>query len=153
MATANGFIFAAEGYTHHRELMENLDAPVDEDVRPRILEGREIKAHEYIAGVLTRQEHIGTFLNSMQGIAALVMPTLRTTAIPITDVDQGDTPAHLTRPFNYLAMSALSVPTGLTAERLPGGLQIAARGGDEAMTLRIGAAYEQARGALARPSL
>jgi aspartyl-tRNA(Asn)/glutamyl-tRNA(Gln) amidotransferase subunit A len=133
--------------------MENLDAPVDEFVRPRILEGRNIKAHEYISAVLTRQEHITMMLNDMRGLAGLVLPTLRTAAIPITEVDQGDTPAHLTRPFNYLAMCALSVPMGLTAEGLPGGLQIAVRGGDEALALRIGVAFEDARGAFARPSL
>ena len=153
MATANGFIFAAEGYTHHGDLMENLDAPVDEFVRPRILEGRNIKAHEYISAVLTRQEHITMMLNDMRGLACLALPTLRTAAIPITDVDQGDTPAHLTRPFNYLAMCALSVPMGLTANGLPGGLQVAVRGGDEALALRIGAAFEQARGSIGHPNL
>ena len=153
MATANGFIFAAEGYTHHGDLMENPDAPVDEFVRPRILEGRNIKAHEYINAVLTRQEHIAMMLNDIRGLTGLVLPTLRTAAIPITDVDQGDTPAHLTRPFNYLAMCALSVPMGLTDEGLPGGLQVAVRGGDEALALRIGAAFEQARGPFVRPSL
>ena len=153
MATANGFVFAAEGYTHHGELMEDLDAPVDENVRPRVLEGSKIKAHEYIGAMLTRQEHIATFLNHMRGYAGLVLPTLRTAAVPITDVDQSDTPAHLTRPFNYLAMCALSVPMGLTARKLPGGLQIAVRGGDEDLVLRIGAAYEAARGSVSNPSL
>lgn len=153
MATANGFIFAAEGYTHHRELMENPDAPVDENVRPRILQGKKIAAYEYIDAMLKRQEHIATFLDHMRGTAALVLPTLRTAAVPIDEADQGDTPAHLTRPFNYLAMCALSVPMGLTAEGLPGGLQIAARGGDEAMTLRIGAAFEASQGPLGHPKL
>ena len=153
MATANGFVFAAEGYTHHGDLMEDLDAPVDENVRPRVLEGSKIKAHEYIGAMLTRQEHIATFLNHLQGLAGLVLPTLRTAAVPLTDVDQGDTPAHLTRPFNYLAMCALSVPMGLTDEGLPGGLQIAVRGGGEALALRIGTAFETARGAFSRPAL
>ena len=153
MAEANGFVFAAEGYTHHGKLMEDPDAPVDEDVRPRILRGREIAAHEYIAAMLKRREHIAQVLAAMQGLAALVMPTLRSGAVPIVDADQNDTPAHLTRPFNYLAMCALSVPMGLTPAGLPGGLQIVARGGGEAMALRIGAAFEKSRGPFDYPCL
>ncbi len=153
MAEANGFVFAAEGYTHHGALMEDADAPVDEDVRPRVLRGREIAAHEYIAAVLERREHIARVLEAMEGLAALVTPTLRTGAVPVADADQDDTPAHLTRPFNYLAMCALSVPMGLTPAGLPGGLQIAARAGGEATALRIGAAFEASLGPSARPPL
>ena len=133
--------------------MEDPDAPVDENVRPRVLEGGKIAAHEYIAGMLQRQEHIALFLKRMRGLTALITPTLRTAAIPVSDADQNSTPAHLTRPFNYLAMCALSVPMGLTPGNLPGGLQIALRGGDEATALRIGATFEQSLGPIGHPNL
>ena len=153
MAEVNGFIFAAEGYAHHGELMEDASAPVDEDVRPRILRGGKIAAHEYIAALLKRREHIARFLAAMRGLAALATPTLRTGTVAVADIDQKDIPAHLTRPFNYLAMCALSAPMGLTPAGLPGGLQIAARGGGEAMALRIGAAFEASLGPFRPPPL
>tara|TARA_Y100001934_G_scaffold277792_1_gene377455 strand:- start:9 stop:1394 length:1386 start_codon:yes stop_codon:yes gene_type:complete len=153
MAEANGFVFSAEGFTHHGKMMEDLDSPVDEDVRPRVLQGRDIAAHEYIGAMLKRQEHIALFLEHLRGLAGVVTPTIRTAAIPISDADQKSTPAFLTRPFNYLAMCALSIPMGLTPGGLPGGLQIVARGGDEATALRIGAAYERAHGGIGHPDL
>ena len=36
---------------------------------------------------------------------------------------------------------------------LPGGLQIMARGGDEAMALRIGSAFEARHGGIGHPAL
>ena len=153
MAEANGFIFAAEGYTHHRELMENTEAPVDEGVRFRILGGKNITASQYIDAILQRKRDIVTFKSSMQGFAGLLLPTLRTAAIPVDEVDQNDTPAHLTRPFNYLAMCALSLPMGLTENGLPAGLQIAGRGGDEATILRIGEVFEKSLGIPKWPDL
>ena len=50
-------------------------------------------------------------------------------------------------------MCGLALPMGLTKARLPLGLQVAARGGDEAMALRIGAALEGAQPPLAWPEL
>jgi len=151
MAEGTGLIFTAEGYVHYGDLMEDPEAPVDEDVRRRLLPGRDISARDYIAALLTRQAHIAAFLESMQGLAALVTPTLTTVPIPLTEVNQTAYPARFTRPFNYLAMCALALPMGLTGDGFPGGLQIAARGRDEAMALRIGAAFEQALGPIGHP--
>lgn len=56
-------------------------------------------------------------------------------------------------PFNLSEQPALSVPCGLTAAGLPIGLQIIGRRFDDAGVLRIGHAYEQARGPLPSPPL
>ena len=151
MAEGTGLIFTAEGYVHYGHLMEDPEAPVDEDVRRRLLPGRDTSARDYIAALLTRQAHIAAFLESMQGLAALVTPTLATVPLPLTEVDQTAYPARFTRPFNYLAMCALALPMGLTNDGFPGGLQIAARRRDEIMALRIGAAFEQALGPIGHP--
>ena len=153
MAEANGFIFTVEGYAHHGELMEDAGAPVDEDVRPRILQGGKVAAHEYVAAMLKRREHVAQVRAAMKGLAALVMPTLRTAAVPVADIDQSRIPAHLTRPINYLAMCALSAPMGSTPAGLPSGLQIAARGGGETTALRIGTAFEASLGPFRPPPL
>ena len=51
-----------------------------------------------------------------------------------------------TMPFNVTGHPALSVPTGLSSEGLPMGLQIVGRAFDEATVLRIGRAVEQLSG-------
>jgi aspartyl-tRNA(Asn)/glutamyl-tRNA(Gln) amidotransferase subunit A len=48
-----------------------------------------------------------------------------------------------TRPFNVLGIPAISVPAGFTADRLPIGLQICGRPGDDWGVLNLALAYEQ----------
>ena len=47
-----------------------------------------------------------------------------------------------TAPFNALGWPAITVPVGLTAERLPIGLQLAGKPWDEATVLRAAAVVE-----------
>lgn len=152
MKDAVGTIIAAEAHTHHGHLIDDPQAPLDEDVRPRVAPGRNIPARDYVAMMLKRKQDQATFLSAMRGLDALVTPTTQTAAIPNDSVDQAGTPAHFTRPANYLAMCALSLPMGLTPSGLPGGLQIMARGHDEYMAIRIGAALE-AQGGIGHPEL
>jgi aspartyl-tRNA(Asn)/glutamyl-tRNA(Gln) amidotransferase subunit A len=51
---------------------------------------------------------------------------------------------RFTRPINYLGLPALSIPSGFTKSGLPVGLQLIGRSFDEAMLLRIGAAFQRA---------
>jgi aspartyl-tRNA(Asn)/glutamyl-tRNA(Gln) amidotransferase subunit A len=74
----------------------------------------------------------------------VLTPTALTPAIPLTEVDQGSTPAMLTRWVNLLDLCALAVPNGFAAGGLPTSLQVVCRGGDEATALRIGWTYEAA---------
>jgi len=143
MAEANGLIFTAEVYAHHGTLMENPDARVDEEIRRKVLAGRDISARDYIATRLQRQIHFSAFEESMRGFAAVLTPTMATAPIPLPDIDRSATAGRFTRPVSYLAACALSLPMGLTPEHLPGGLQIITRRNDEASALRIGAAFEQ----------
>lgn len=147
-----GVIIAAEAHTHHGLLIDDPDTPLDEDVRPRIAPGKNILARDYVAMMLKRKQDQLSFLASMRGLDALLTPTTQWAAIPNASVDQTGTPAHFTRPANYLAMCALSLPMGLTPDGLPGSLQIMARGGDEYSAVRIGAAFE-ALGGIGHPPL
>ena len=153
MQTGGSIISASEAYFHHGALFEDLSAQMDEDVRPRVLGGRDIKARDYIATLRKRLVDQAVNIERMRGLSAVLMPTIATAALPIAGVDQAETPALLTRPANYLAMCALSLPNGLTPSGLPGSLQIMARAHDEAMALRIGAAFEADLGSIGRPPL
>ena len=83
-------------------------------------------------------------LEAMEGIDAFLTPTTVTAALPAEGIDEGTTPATLTRMGNFVEMCGLALPNGFTANGLPTSLQIMCRGYDEATALRIGWAYEQA---------
>ena len=142
IARANGTLIAAEGYAHHRDLCDDLSKPMDEDVRTRILDGKGVTAADYIKVLEDRRLAQAEHNEAMRGFDAILTPTVPLAAKPVVDADPLDSPAKLTRPINYLGMCALSIPTGLTPDGLPTSLQIAARGGDEGIALRVGAALE-----------
>jgi aspartyl-tRNA(Asn)/glutamyl-tRNA(Gln) amidotransferase subunit A len=143
---ATGRIIGSEAYRLTGALVDDPSLPIDPAVRPRIQLGRDIRAHQYLAALVQRDEMKAAFLAALahDGIDALLTPTTQTAAVPVDAVDQNTTPAHFTRVFNLLEMCALSLPNGFTAAGLPLSLQIACRPYDEAMALRIGWAYQQA---------
>ena len=153
MKEATGVIIYSEGYFHHGDMYEQKDAPVDSDVRPRILTGRSFSAKDYVSALQQRRLDQQEFLQHLAGLSALLTPTMATPPLPLPEVDQGTTPGYFTRGGNYLGLCGLSVPMGLTVEGLPGGLQILGRGNEEGMTLRIGAAFEKEAGPFLHPSV
>jgi aspartyl-tRNA(Asn)/glutamyl-tRNA(Gln) amidotransferase subunit A len=153
LAVNNGRLISAEGYAHHGPMYENQDNPMDEDVRPRMLAGRDVTAADYIRILQDRRAAQAEFYAAMHGLDAVLTPTSMTAAPTVAQIDQTVPPGHFTRPFNYLGMCGLALPSGLTPDGLPTSLQIVARGGGEAMALRIGAAFEAAGPGLVRSSL
>lgn len=143
-------IMGAEGYHHHGHHYENPANAMDDDVRARIMAGKDVTAAAYIAAQRQRLADRETFLTKMAGLAAIVTPTLPIPAPPVAEIDQTSAPSQFTRMVNHLGFCALSLPMGLAAG-LPAGLQIVGRGGEEAMTLRIGQAFDGAFEGIGRP--
>jgi len=141
---ATGRIIGSEGYRFVGHLVDDTSLPVDPHVRPRIQLGKSISARDYIVALSQQQEHQAQFAEATADIDALLTPTTQTAAIPVEQADQSGTPAHFTRPGNYLGLCGVAVPSGFTAAGLPTSLQILCHGGQEATALRIAWAYEQA---------
>ncbi|MFO1025445.1 MAG: amidase [Acetobacteraceae bacterium] len=139
-----GQIISAEVYALIGDIADNNSLPVDEAVRPRVRAGAAISAATYLRTLAEREQMKENFRAAMTGIDALLTPTSLTPAIPVASVDQNSSPAFSTRWVNFLDLCALAVPNGLTPDGLPTSLQIVCAGGDEAMALRIGWAWEQA---------
>jgi aspartyl-tRNA(Asn)/glutamyl-tRNA(Gln) amidotransferase subunit A len=139
-----GRIIGAEGFRYVGELVNTPNLPVDPHVRPRIQLGQDIRAHEYLDALAEKEAAKAEFDTALGDFDALLLPSTETPAIPLTEVDEGGTPALFTRAGNCLDLCALSLPNGFSPGGLPTSLQIACRGYDEAMAIRIGWAYEQA---------
>jgi aspartyl-tRNA(Asn)/glutamyl-tRNA(Gln) amidotransferase subunit A len=139
-----GKIISAESYPRLAELVDNDSAQLDQAVRARVRAGASISSRQYLEVLADREKAKQEFAARIEGVDAVLTPSTLTPAIPLTEVDQTKTPAISTRWVNYLDLCALSLPNGMTRGGLPLSLQIAARGGDEAIALRIGWALEQA---------
>ena len=146
MRDGTGLIISCEGFHHHGAMYEAPSNRVDEDVKPRILAGKNVSATQYIAMMQRREANRARMVEGMRGIAAYLTPTLTTPPVPLSDVDQGRTPARFTRIVNYLRFCAMSVPMGLVDGAGPTGLHVVARDNDEAMAIRVAAAFEADRG-------
>ncbi len=153
LAATSGVLIATGGYYHHGHLYEQNQLPMDEDVRTRMLAGRGVSAAEYLKIMADREVARLAYLDRMKGFDALLTPTMTTAAPRIEEVDQAVSPAHFTRHVNFFGMCALAVPSGLTPGRLPTSMQIIARGNQEALALRIGAALEAAQQPIGNPVL
>ncbi len=143
-AAATGRIIGAEGYFFVGELVDDETLPIDPNVRPRIWIGKNMSARDYLRALGEKERIKCEFSVALAGVDAFLTPSTTTAAIPLDEVDETGTPATFTRAFNLLDACALSLPNGFTAGGLPCSLQIACRGYDEAVALRIGWAYEQA---------
>jgi aspartyl-tRNA(Asn)/glutamyl-tRNA(Gln) amidotransferase subunit A len=139
-----GRIISAESYSKLAELVDNDALPLDQAVRARVRAGASISSRQYLDVLAERETAKREFAQRIEGIDAVLTPATMAPAIPVATVDQTTTPALSTRWVNYLDLCALALPNGMTAGGLPTSLQIACRGGDEALALRIGWALENA---------
>ncbi len=134
-------------------LTERLDA-YTERTRLRLLQGQTIPAVDYLRAQQQRRAFSSNLRSSMQGINALVLPTLPMPAIRIEQADadilidgvtENSTVAllRLTMPFNLAGLPAISLPCGFSTGSLPISLQIVGKPFEESMILRIAHAYQQ----------
>jgi aspartyl-tRNA(Asn)/glutamyl-tRNA(Gln) amidotransferase subunit A len=139
--TLSGRIMSAEAYALYADQVEDERLPLDRDVRPRILAGRDVSSRAYLNALSQREALKERFAKAMEEADALLTPTTTTTAVPLTSIDQSRSPARFTRLANLLDLCALAIPNG-PSEGLPTSLQIIGRGYDEESVLRIGWAYQ-----------
>ncbi|TFH48702.1 MAG: amidase [Lysobacterales bacterium] len=144
MATIVGKIIGAEGYALIGDMVEDAKLPLDDDVRPRILIGKNISARDYLLVLEERERIKALYRDALRDADALLTPTIATTAPTLESIDQSSTPAHFTRVVNLLDYCALALPNGIDGNGLPISLQVICRGYEEALALRIGRAYERA---------
>ncbi|MEJ1974817.1 MAG: amidase [Acetobacteraceae bacterium] len=136
-------VLMAEGYAHYGAIAEDPASQIDPAVRRRLLAGA-MPARDYLAAFWRREALAEEFRTAIAGVDALLTPTTPAPAIPVATADEALTPALLTRFVNQMGFCALALPSGFTAAGLPLSLQIIGRGFEEALVLRIGAAYQDA---------
>ncbi len=146
LARATGMIIASEAFAQHRSWIEDMNQPIGEAVRGRILGACALVPGEYAQTLRTMAERRRFFGEWFRRFDAILLPTVPVPAPPLEKIDEASpVPAYFTRPVNYLGLTSVAMPAGLH-EGLPLGIQIIGKPYAERQILEIGKVYQDETG-------
>jgi aspartyl-tRNA(Asn)/glutamyl-tRNA(Gln) amidotransferase subunit A len=150
---ASQLVLAVEAAAFHKRWMIERPQDYGPQVLMRLQNGLAIPGVSYLEALRWRGPALAAYLAAVANVDALIAPVSPIAAPTIAESDVGNGPdaeaviqrlTRFTRPINYLGLPALSIPAGFTRGGLPVGMQLVGRSFDEAMLLRIGAAFQRA---------
>jgi aspartyl-tRNA(Asn)/glutamyl-tRNA(Gln) amidotransferase subunit A len=150
---ASQLVLAVEAAAFHKRWMIERPQDYGPQVLMRLQNGLAIPGVSYLEALRWRGPALAAHLAAVADVDAVIAPVSPVPAPTIAESDVGNGPdaeaviqrlTRFTRPINYLGLPALSIPTGFTRAGLPVGMQLVGRSFDEAMLLRIGAAFQRA---------
>ncbi|MFO1111883.1 MAG: amidase [Bradyrhizobium sp.] len=153
LTAACQFVLATEAAALHKRWMIERPQDYGAQVLMRLQNGLAIPAVSYLEAMRWRGPALSAYLAAVAGTDAVIAPVAPMPAATIAESDVGNSPdaeaviqriTRFTRPINYLGLPSLSIPAGFTKSGLPIGMQLIGRAFDEAMILRIGAAFQRA---------
>jgi len=153
LTAACQLVLATEAASLHKRWMIERPQDYGAQVLMRLQNGLAIPAVSYLEAMRWRGPALSAYLAAVAGTDAVIVPVAPMPAATIAESDVGNSPdaeaviqriTRFTRPINYLGLPSLSIPTGFTNTGLPVGMQIVGRSFDEAMLVRIGAAFQRA---------
>jgi aspartyl-tRNA(Asn)/glutamyl-tRNA(Gln) amidotransferase subunit A len=153
LTAACQLVLAVEAAAFHKRWMIERPQDYGPQVLMRLQNGLAISGVSYLEAMRWRGPALSAYLAAVAGVDAVIAPVAPVSAPTIAASDVGNNPdaeaviqrlTRFTRPVNYLGLPSLSIPTGFTASGLPVGMQLIGRSFDEAMLLRIGAAFQRA---------
>ena len=153
--SAQSVILAADAATYHLPWLKERPQDYDPTIRARLETGLASRGVDYVQAMRLRGLFVEAMTDAFKDIDVLAAPTTPIAAPPfgevLTPLDDGSSQntagllLRNTSPFNFCGFPAISVPCGRTSAGLPVGLQLIARPWDEAMLLRVAAAFERSR--------
>jgi aspartyl-tRNA(Asn)/glutamyl-tRNA(Gln) amidotransferase subunit A len=145
--------FRAEGARNLRHMYEKTRSQgFGPEVKRRIMLGTYVLSAGYYDAYYLKAQQVRTLIRrdyeqAFQTVDAVVMPTSPTPAFKIGERVEDPLALYLVDVFtvsaNLAGLPALSIPCGLTSNRLPIGLQLTGKAFDEETLLRIGDSYER----------
>src|SRR5882757_5305730 len=153
LTAACQLVLATEAAAFHKRWLIERPQDYGAQVLMRLQNGLAIPAVSYLEAMRWRGPALAAYLAAVTGTDAVLAPVAPVPAPTIAESDVGNSDGaeaviqrltRFTRPVNYLGLPSLSVPTGFTKAGLPVGMQLIGRSFDEAMLVRIGAAFQRA---------
>ncbi len=146
-------VIAVEAAAFHKRWLIERPQDYGPQVLMRLQNGLAIPAVSYLEAMRWRGPALAAHNAAVAGVDAVLAPVAPVAAPTIVESDVGNSPGaeaviqrltRFTRPINYLGLPALAIPSGVTRGGLPVGMQLIGRSFDEAVLLRIGAAFQRA---------
>ncbi|MFZ2154829.1 MAG: amidase [Bradyrhizobium sp.] len=153
LTAACQFVLATEAAAFHKRWMIERPGDYGPQVLMRLQNGLAISGVSYLEAMRWRGPALAAHYAAVAGVDAMIAPAAPVAAPTIAESDVGNSPdaeaviqrlTRFTRPINYLGLPSLAIPAGFTQGGLPVGMQLVGRSFDEAMLLRIGAAFQRA---------
>jgi aspartyl-tRNA(Asn)/glutamyl-tRNA(Gln) amidotransferase subunit A len=153
LTAACQLVLATEAAAFHKRWLIERPQDYGPQVLMRLQNGLAIPGVSYLEAMRWRGPALAAHLAATESVDAVLAPVAPVAAPTIAESDVGNAPdaeaviqrlTRFTRPINYLGLPSLSIPSGFTRGGLPVGMQLIGRSFDEAMLLRIGAAFQHA---------
>jgi aspartyl-tRNA(Asn)/glutamyl-tRNA(Gln) amidotransferase subunit A len=153
LTAAAQLVVAVEAAAFHKRWLIERPQDYGPQVLMRLQNGLAIPGVSYLEAMRWRGPALAAYLAAVSGADAVIVPGAPVPAPTLAESDVGNGPdaeaviqrlTRFTRPVNYLGLPSLAIPSGFTKNGLPVGMQLIGRSFDEAMLLRIGAAFQRA---------
>jgi aspartyl-tRNA(Asn)/glutamyl-tRNA(Gln) amidotransferase subunit A len=153
LTAACQLVLAVEASAFHKRWLIERPQDYGPQVLMRLHNGLAIPGVSYLEALRWRGPALAAYLAAVSGTDAVIVPGAPVPAPTLAESDVGNGPdadaviqrlTRFTRPVNYLGLPSLAIPSGFTKTGLPVGMQLIGRSFDEAMLLRIGAAFQRA---------
>jgi aspartyl-tRNA(Asn)/glutamyl-tRNA(Gln) amidotransferase subunit A len=153
LTAACQLVLATEAAAFHKRWLIERPGDYGPQVLMRLQNGLAIPGVSYLEAMRWRGPALAAYLAAVAGVDAVIAPVAPVPAPTLAESDVGNSPdaeaviqrlTQFTRPINYLGLPSLSIPSGFTRAGLPVGMQLIGRSFEEAMLLRIGAAFQRA---------
>src|SRR6195256_3523994 len=153
LTAACQFVLAVEAAAFHKRWMIERPQDYGPQVLMRLQNGLAMPGVSYLEAMRWRGPALAAYLAAVAGVDIVLAPVAPAAAPTIAESDVGNSPdaeaviqrlTRFPRPINYLGLPSLAIPVGFTHSGLPVGMQLIGRSFDEAMLLRIGAAFQRA---------
>jgi aspartyl-tRNA(Asn)/glutamyl-tRNA(Gln) amidotransferase subunit A len=153
LTAAAQLVVAVEAAAFHKRWLIERPQDYGPQVLMRLQNGLAIPGVSYLEAMRWRGPALAAYLAAVAGTDAVIVPGAPVPAPTLAESDVGNGPdaeaviqrlTRFTRPVNYLGLPSLAIPSGFTKNGLPVGVQLIGHSFDEAMLLRIGAAFQRA---------
>ena len=153
LSAACQLVLAVEAAAFHKRWLIERPQDYGPQVLMRLQNGLAIPGVSYLEALRWRGPALAAHNAATAGVDAVIAPVAPVAAPTLAESDVGNSLdaeaviqrlTRFTRPINYLGLPSLAIPSGFTRGGLPVGMQLIGRSFDEAMLLRIGAAFQRA---------